>query len=682
MKTQLSRMTFNPPKNYSGVYQQQGRMITDADWNELVAIIDHRIRGALVDIIGNGTPRRDDRLADIALTPQGMLIKPGVIYANGMEGRIPGDTPFEITAQHEECPGIPVPPEDTALIVYADLWDRPVSAQEDADLLDPALHGADTCTRTQRMAQIKWEIVDETGDPLDMDTCTALLPPAKGNATLSELVLRSSLTDGGTDFSDEPEVRCGNYPFRLEVHDVAEDGYNRTIVLKWSSENGAECHRVATAPSDFKGGNWCYEFFSKSTEKQLGARFAGGHSPPRGFLRDSFPDAIELPLVRRWDGYCVLTFDNATATWTVTSGIDRGVALSPAHDPEVHGYASVISSTGLAASLSMTLNGLRLVLDLATSEGLAQFFSGDHWLAWVREAAIPEQRVTLPDPRPIGVEHRYLLMAVIDSTGNIQTLNSGVAGFPSLTDLDARDVAYQPGSPDEFPPSVNTVQRAIHELRDRVDQKHGGEVLQALFGWGVLDGLVPDPDTWEIGWADGLEYYDISIAVTEGVIIDTRGELIEIPPLECTERFDELPVGNQALKHYLYLIVEDTGEQRLEIRLDAPEVPFDKSPRLPLTESGSNADLFEPESLEKAHEVAWEGYRDSRRTPVRFTNEICLATIGVKRAAKEIAVSPDNREQILQPPAIRNAAYLQRDETTRLPTLSKIADQIKLPDLN
>ena len=44
MKTQISRDSFNSDKRYSGVYLQQGRMITDADWNEETEISRRRRR--------------------------------------------------------------------------------------------------------------------------------------------------------------------------------------------------------------------------------------------------------------------------------------------------------------------------------------------------------------------------------------------------------------------------------------------------------------------------------------------------------------------------------------------------------------------------------------------------------------------------------------------------------------
>ena len=55
MKTQRSRNTFDALKRYSGVYQQQGRMITDADWNELSDLLKERLNDVLRDVVGGGS---------------------------------------------------------------------------------------------------------------------------------------------------------------------------------------------------------------------------------------------------------------------------------------------------------------------------------------------------------------------------------------------------------------------------------------------------------------------------------------------------------------------------------------------------------------------------------------------------------------------------------------------------
>ena len=45
MKADISRDTFNSEQHYSRVLMQQGRLLTDADWNEQTSILLHHIRG-------------------------------------------------------------------------------------------------------------------------------------------------------------------------------------------------------------------------------------------------------------------------------------------------------------------------------------------------------------------------------------------------------------------------------------------------------------------------------------------------------------------------------------------------------------------------------------------------------------------------------------------------------------
>ncbi len=52
MKTEISRNSHQAKKRYSGVYQQQGRMLTDADWNELVDVFKEQLDDALKDVVG------------------------------------------------------------------------------------------------------------------------------------------------------------------------------------------------------------------------------------------------------------------------------------------------------------------------------------------------------------------------------------------------------------------------------------------------------------------------------------------------------------------------------------------------------------------------------------------------------------------------------------------------------
>src|SRR5690606_32390505 len=108
MKTQISRNAYRREKRYSGVYQQQGRVITDSDWNELVDTLKERVDEALIDVVGSGSPK--GRAAALQMAGTALKILPGVVYAGGLEGRIvpaPGQSsPFDYHQQGD----FPAPP--------------------------------------------------------------------------------------------------------------------------------------------------------------------------------------------------------------------------------------------------------------------------------------------------------------------------------------------------------------------------------------------------------------------------------------------------------------------------------------------------------------------------------------------------------------------------------------------
>ena len=67
MKGDFSKTTFEPRSHFSSVRLQQGRVVTDADWNEQADLTRHRIEREAVDVIGCcGGP---EGYAGFALTP-------------------------------------------------------------------------------------------------------------------------------------------------------------------------------------------------------------------------------------------------------------------------------------------------------------------------------------------------------------------------------------------------------------------------------------------------------------------------------------------------------------------------------------------------------------------------------------------------------------------------------------
>ncbi len=461
MKTQISRWSHDSKKRRSGIYQQQGRMITDADLNEFVELFKQRVDDALGDLIGSGLPRTGT--SPVGLVVDGPQLRRGTLYVDGIRALLEsasGTTPFALN-QQADFPGAPAWAGGSPKVLYADVWEWSYTALQDAGLLDPGLHGADTCTRTQTLAQVK--LCAALADVLD-----GTKNPKKGDATLTlDIRQASSAADPCDPCAAEVALdgRVGNYLFRLEVHDVqGPAGAPTEITLKWSSENGAEQHSQENVPAEFKRGDWIYEFYNDTTERHLGVHL-GGFTPPRGVLKTGWPAVAsdvpakaQYPYVRRWDGYAVLARSGG-GTWSVkvvASALqardkDRVFELLPVGGTPTHGHYTI--DTEIVAYLS----GLKLTLDL---EG-RKFVAGDYWLAAVREDAENANRVqqageysetgTAPNIvrhyLPLGVTHHYMVLAQVSATGTVLATADAETrrlSFPPLTNLTADRVGYSP----------------------------------------------------------------------------------------------------------------------------------------------------------------------------------------------------------------------------------------------
>ena len=457
MKTQISRDTFQATRHYSGVQLQQGRMILDADWNELSDIVRARLEAALADAVSSGAPRNGG--TELFLAGANLRLRPGNLYVEGVPATLEGPTAGVVLTAQPDYPNAPALPAGDFRF-YADVWQRSVSALEDATLMDPGLHGADTAARCQTMLQVKW--CDPATDPSDPATNAPI-----GDAPLS-LTLRAiaSAGDPCDPCAAEVEVdeRIGNYLFRVEVHEVAVVGADTLVTLKWSRDNGAEAHAVGETPAGFGQGAWVWEYFDAASEMQLGNHLTTGFQPRRGILSESFtlPGNASDPqdFVRQWDGYAILNI----STDTLVAGVDRGATLSAALAADAHGRIDLAGGS-LHANLEL------LELDLAYAG--SSFVAGDYWLATVREAVQVSGDLVLDAAAPRGTRHHYLELgqriggALIPPPGVSADEHSRRMHFPPLADLHAADVAFTepPGCAGLYAGAPN-VQEALARICD------------------------------------------------------------------------------------------------------------------------------------------------------------------------------------------------------------------------
>lgn len=513
MKTQISRHSHNPDQRYSGVYQQQGRMITDADWNELVDVIKERLERALGEVVGSGVPRTSPApgggkplIAGLRITDAGGLqIIPGAVYVHGLRGELIGAGNIAFDAQ-PDFPGAPLP--TAGQHIYVDLWERTVvSIEKNAALRDPGLHGADTCTRTQSMVQVK------CCPPGTEPTSPDVNPPiGTARVDVDWLGNEQTGTVGDPCLTETVDnARLGNYLFRVEVHDVLVVNENEIrLTLKWSSENGAEQHSlpVTTAggettvhydhlSDDFRAGGWNYEIYNDASEKHLGKHLVD-FTPVRGVLF-AFKDGVTPPeqlnggdgqdrtpqYIRRWDGYCVLKLERTSTQpkWRpeLVEGYDKSQQLSTANA----GYGKVeFPETGDRYNMKLQLERLALTLEIDQHV----FLAGDYWLAVVREAAdytpaVDHRISVLNGGLPLGIRHHYLEIAQLDSSGNLNAYVDGSEqerrlDFPPLTNLTADRIGYDPAGQEDRWKDINevggarspiTVQEAIDGLVNNLE---------------------------------------------------------------------------------------------------------------------------------------------------------------------------------------------------------------------
>jgi hypothetical protein len=266
MSGDYSRWSFDPWRDFGAVLMQQGRVHTDADWNEWVATVLRRIQAGTLDTIGRAVVPRE--------TPDGFLIQaaggaltigPGRIYVDGLLAENHGTAPIEFDprltglrgggatnyATQPYFPNAPALPQGGPHLVYLKVWQREVTAIEDPRLIEPAL-GVDTTTRLQTVWQVR--VLPDVGGDV---TCATPLADIPGFAD-AEPAADGRLTTGTADVPGEPDpclvppsgdYKGENQLFRVEIHRGGGASGADRATFKWSRDNASVASRVTHLPA-------------------------------------------------------------------------------------------------------------------------------------------------------------------------------------------------------------------------------------------------------------------------------------------------------------------------------------------------------------------------------------------------------------------------------------------------
>ncbi len=154
----ISRVGFDPKKHYAGVRMQQGRVLTDDDWNENERIENEERRRSRVDIIGAfGSPDNGFKITNLRMAG-GFVdfdIHNGTLHLGGLRLELELAEPFRQQKDWLQQPPFALPIGPQFDLVYLETWQQSVSAVEDGELFEMALGGPDTTTRVRTMRRVK-----------------------------------------------------------------------------------------------------------------------------------------------------------------------------------------------------------------------------------------------------------------------------------------------------------------------------------------------------------------------------------------------------------------------------------------------------------------------------------------------------------------------------------------------
>lgn len=259
----ISRINFDPKKHYQSVRMQQGRVLTDDDWNENERIANEDLRRSLNDTIGPyGTSDTGFKIANVKNNESGYMdfrILQGSIYLGGQRFELEQREQYRAQkdwlqqpADSDKIPQVTAGSEQYDL-VYLEAWQQPVSAVEDSSLFETALGGPDTTTRVRKMRRVK--VASDVGSEECSEAWNKLTDDWKKNnlglingeyERVPDTKLSVSfIRDGVSDDLCTPATAGGylgaeNQAIRVQIVDDSSGGKKIT----WGFDNASPLYRV------------------------------------------------------------------------------------------------------------------------------------------------------------------------------------------------------------------------------------------------------------------------------------------------------------------------------------------------------------------------------------------------------------------------------------------------------
>lgn len=433
MPGDYSRRTFDPTRDVAVVFEQQGRVRLDADVNELVEVLDRRLRATSLDTLGPAVvPIQTPDGFAIALGSGGLTIGSGRAYVDGVQvdnhgHSLDGFVTPAFDAGLEEVRGteamdwtrqpyLPVPTSSWAVpppttgkwVAYLDVWHRERTWVEDPRSLDPALYGIDTSTRRQTIWQVKLLQAGEATDGGTVDCATpgSLLPgwDDVSRPSASRLTTAAVGVPASTDPCQIPPNGgfrgVENRLYRAEIHDGGAPG---TATWKWSRDNAS----IAAPVTAMSGAQLVVERLGRDNV----LRFATGDWIE---ISDDDRELIgqpgELAKVLSVDETRDTVVLTAPLTGTFNTAAPTSVATRIRRWDQVGAGPTGLFTVG--AGPTVLEDGVQVTFTLDPDIVGGSFRTGEHW---VFAARVADGSVEVLDAAPpVSPHHHVARLAVVD----------------------------------------------------------------------------------------------------------------------------------------------------------------------------------------------------------------------------------------------------------------------------
>lgn len=507
---------------WTGARLQQGRVLLDGDWNLNIDAAARERRHLALEAIGPAGVLQGSTGFKISFTADGTLqIDAGSMWVGGLYA-VNGAT-LAYSAQE----AIAALPGSGQALLYLDAFVQEVQSAEDPDdLLDPALDGVDTTTRTR----VAWRV---RAVPVQATSCAGAagaLPADPISSGLLDIVATAPTT--AADPCAPPDNPRGKLPDGLLRVEVLDSGTETTARFAWSYENGSAAVAAAVA----------------------GTTATLAPSPSVTFFQN---DLVEVStLQRRADRlphgplFTVANVAPGAAGSTVTlsapsavTGIPSGLCLRRWDGQAV----------GAAGSVAATLGGADVGVAFSARPGT--YLAGDWWVTRVRGSSADAVQALTAAP-PNGTPHYVASLAVVDLTAKT-VLGDCRPQFPQLTgvrggcctvEVQPSDVsgatslqALLAGYANQGPVTV-CLAPGTYTLSQPLVLGPGlnGLTLQACSGGVVLEGPEqPGPE------------FTLGLIVIQGAnSVTVRGVTLSVPLVgfaPVPDAFSGLPAPNEAL---------------------------------------------------------------------------------------------------------------------------------------